>query len=116
MAENRLSRITIDAQCDGRPCVRGVRVRVTDILELLSAGASVEEILSDYPYLEREDILASIEHAAHHADRQSQASQSAVNLPSDREKRTRLMRELAKLDPQEERQLAEEALDEAWPE
>jgi uncharacterized protein (DUF433 family) len=66
---NRLNRITIDdAQCGGRPCIRGMRIRVTDILELLSAGASVEEILSDYPYLEREDILASIEYAARQTD------------------------------------------------
>ena len=67
--ENRLSRITInDSQCGGRPCIRGMRIRVTDILELLSAGASYEEILADYPYLEREDILASIDYAAHQAD------------------------------------------------
>lgn len=69
MIKERLSRITIDdAQCGGRPCIRGMRIRVTDILELLSAGASVEEILQDYPGLEREDILASIEYAAHQAD------------------------------------------------
>lgn len=66
---NQLSRITIDdAQCGGRPCIRGMRIRVTDILELLGAGASFEEILSDYPYLEREDILASIQYAARQAD------------------------------------------------
>ena len=65
MASDRLNRITInDAQCGGRPCIRGMRIRVTDVLELLSAGASFEEILEDYPYLEREDILASIEYAA----------------------------------------------------
>ena len=69
MMNHRLSRITIDdAQCGGRPCVRGMRIRVTDILELLSSGASVEEILLDYPYLEREDILASIEYAARQID------------------------------------------------
>ena len=69
MPPNRLSRITIDdAQCGGRPCIRGMRIRVTDILELLSAGATFEEILEDYPYLEREDLLASIEYAAHQAD------------------------------------------------
>jgi uncharacterized protein (DUF433 family) len=66
---NRLSRITIDdAQCGGRPCIRGMRIRVTDILELLSAGATIEEILLDYPYLEREDIMASIEYAARQTD------------------------------------------------
>ena len=60
MTKERLARITIDdAQCGGRPCIRGMRIRVTDILELLSAGATVEEILQDYPGLEREDVLAS---------------------------------------------------------
>jgi len=69
MTKDRLSRITIDdAQCGGRPCIRGMRIRVTDILELLGAGASFEEILSDYSYLEREDILASIEYAARQTD------------------------------------------------
>jgi uncharacterized protein (DUF433 family) len=69
MISGHLKRITFnDAQCGGRPCLRGMRIRVTDILELLSAGASYEEILEDYPYLEREDILAAIEYAAHQAD------------------------------------------------
>ena len=69
MTKDRLKRITIDdAQCGGRPCIRGMRIRVTDILELLSAGASIEEILQDYPGLDREDILASIEYAAHQTD------------------------------------------------
>jgi uncharacterized protein (DUF433 family) len=65
MASDRMNRITIDdAQCGGRPCIRGMRIRVSDILELLGAGASFEEILEDYPYLEREDILAALEYAA----------------------------------------------------
>jgi uncharacterized protein (DUF433 family) len=69
MTRDRLARITIDdAQCGGRACIRGMRIRVTDVLELLGAGATVEENLSDYPYLEREDILASIEYAARQAD------------------------------------------------
>lgn len=69
MQPERISRITIDdAQCGGRPCIRGMRIRVSDILELLSAGASFEEILEDYPYLEREDILAAIEYAARQMD------------------------------------------------
>jgi uncharacterized protein (DUF433 family) len=45
----------------GRPCIRGFRIRVTDILELLGAGASIDEVLSDYPFLEHEDILAAIQ-------------------------------------------------------
>ena len=51
-----------------RPCIRGQRIRVTDILELLSAGASFEEILADYAFLEREDILAAIDYAAYQTD------------------------------------------------
>jgi len=54
MNRERLQRITIDAgKCGGRPCIRGLRIRVTDILELLGAGASFDEILKDYPFLER---------------------------------------------------------------
>jgi uncharacterized protein (DUF433 family) len=59
-----LKRITIEpGKCGGRPCIRGMRMRVTDVLQLLSAGASYEEILGDYPDLERDDILAAIEYA-----------------------------------------------------
>lgn len=66
---DRLNRITVEAgKCGGRPCIRGLRIRVTDVLELLAAGASYEEILADYPYLEREDILAALDYAAHQAD------------------------------------------------
>ena len=69
MATERLKRITIDeGKCGGRPCIRGMRIRVTDILELLGAGASFDEVLKDYPYLEREDILTAIEYAAHQTD------------------------------------------------
>ena len=53
--------ITIEpGKCGGRPCIRGMRMRVTDVLQLLSAGASHDEILADYPDLEEEDILAAI--------------------------------------------------------
>lgn len=69
MDTERLDRITIDPEkCGGRPCIRGMRIRVTDVLALLASGASFEEILADYPYLEREDILAAIEYAAHLTD------------------------------------------------
>ena len=64
-----LKRITVEeGKCGGRPCIRGLRIRVSDILELLAAGASFQEILSDYPSLEREDIIAAIEYAAHQTD------------------------------------------------
>jgi len=66
---DRLNRITVEAgKCGGRPCIRGLRIRVTDVLELLAAGASYEEVLADYPYLEREDILAALGYAAHQTD------------------------------------------------
>lgn len=69
MNPERLSRITVEeGKCGGRPCIRGLRVGVKDVLELLAAGASFEEILEDYPFLEREDILAAIDYAAHQTD------------------------------------------------
>ena len=69
MNSQLLKRITVEpGKCGGRPCIRGERIRVVDILQLLSAGASFEEILSDYPFLEREDILAAIEYAALQTD------------------------------------------------
>ena len=69
MKLDRLNRITVEeGKCGGRPCIRGFRIRVTDVLSLLGAGASIEEILADYPFLEREDIYAAIEYAAHQAD------------------------------------------------
>jgi uncharacterized protein (DUF433 family) len=58
-------RITIDPQvCHGKPCIRGLRYPVDFVLELLSAGMSIEEILADYEDLEREDILAVLAYAA----------------------------------------------------
>lgn len=63
------SRITIDPNvCGGRPCIRGLRVRVTDVLSMLAAGASREEILEDYPYLEAADITAALDFAARQTD------------------------------------------------
>ena len=48
----------------GKPCIRGLRFPVKDLLELLANGVSTEEILADYPYLEREDIPAALAYAA----------------------------------------------------
>ncbi len=63
------SRITINpAQCGGRPCIRGMRIRVKDVLDLLAAGVSREDILRDFPYLENEDIQAALEFAAAQSD------------------------------------------------
>ncbi len=62
-------RITVDpALCGGRPCLRGLRIRVRDVLDLLAAGASREEILEDLPLLEAEDITACLEYAARQMD------------------------------------------------
>ncbi len=55
-------------QCGGRPCIRGMRIRVKDVLDMLAAGATEAEILESYPYLEREDIQASLEYAAKQVD------------------------------------------------
>ena len=66
---SQVHRITVDpAQCGGRPCIRGLRVRVKDVLDLFAAGATREEILEDYPYLESEDIVAALEFAARQSD------------------------------------------------
>lgn len=64
-----MQRITFNPnQCSGRPCIRGMRIRVKDVLEMLAAGASEKDILESYPYLEREDIQASLEYAARQVD------------------------------------------------
>ena len=54
--------------CGGRPCIRGLRIRVSDILDMLAGGATRKEILQDYPYLEDEDITAALEFAARQSD------------------------------------------------
>jgi uncharacterized protein (DUF433 family) len=62
---SRLDRITSDPEiCHGRPTVRGLRYTVESLLELLSAGMTVDEVLEDYPDLERDDVLAALEFAA----------------------------------------------------
>ncbi len=62
---NLLERITIDSNiCHGKPTIRGLRYPVEMILQLLSSGMSIEEILEDYEDLEREDILAVLAYAA----------------------------------------------------
>lgn len=66
---SQLHRITFNPeQCGGRPCIRGMRIRVKDVLDMLAGGATKAEILSSYPYLEREDIKAALEYAARQVD------------------------------------------------
>ena len=66
---NLADRITINPeQCGGRPCVRGMRIRVTDVIELFAAGLTAEQILKELPDLEREDLQACLEFAARRLD------------------------------------------------
>jgi hypothetical protein len=63
------SRITYNpAQCGGKPCIRGMRIRVSDVLDLYAAGLSPEEILSELPELEPEDLQAALTYAARELD------------------------------------------------
>jgi uncharacterized protein (DUF433 family) len=65
MTATLLDRITVNPnQCGGRPCIRGIRIRVKDVLDMLANGASQAEILTDFPDLQAEDIRASIAYAA----------------------------------------------------
>jgi len=62
---SRLERITTDSEvCHGKPVVRGLRYPVEMLLELLASGMTLEQVLADYPDLEREDLLAALEYAA----------------------------------------------------
>lgn len=62
-------RITFNPdQCGGRPCIRGMRIRVKDVLDLLAANVPRGEILEDFPYLESEDIDACLQYAADEID------------------------------------------------
>jgi uncharacterized protein (DUF433 family) len=66
---NLLDRVTIDPEvCGGRPCIRGMRVRVKDILDMLAGGATRGEILADFPYLQDEEITAALEFGARATD------------------------------------------------
>jgi len=62
---NLINRITIDPEiCHGKPTIRGLRYPVENILELLASGMSIDELLEDYPDLEREDFLACLDYAS----------------------------------------------------
>jgi uncharacterized protein (DUF433 family) len=65
MQEELINRITIDPNiCHGKPTIRGLRYPVDNMLELLASGMTIEELLEDYPDLEREDFLACLQYAA----------------------------------------------------
>ena len=62
---NLMDRITINPeQCGGRPCIRGMRIRVIDVLDLFAAGLNAEQILEEMPDLEAEDLQAALQYSA----------------------------------------------------
>ena len=64
-----MQRITINPeQCGGRPCIRGMRIRVIDVLDLLAAGLSAPQVLEELPDLEMDDIKAALTYAAKRLD------------------------------------------------
>jgi len=64
-----VERITVNKnQCGGRPCIRGMRIRVTDVLELLANGLTLDEVIAELPDLEREDIQACLRFASQRFD------------------------------------------------
>ncbi len=64
-----MDRITVDpGQCGGRPCIRGMRIRVSDVLDLLANGLSPEEIVDEMPDLEVEDVYAALRFASRRLD------------------------------------------------
>jgi uncharacterized protein (DUF433 family) len=66
---NLIDRITINPdQCGGRPCIRGMRIRVIDVLDLFAAGLNAEQILEELPDLEMDDIKAALNYAARRLD------------------------------------------------
>jgi uncharacterized protein (DUF433 family) len=74
-----LQRITIDPEiCGGKPCIRGTRIWVSLVLDFLADGMSEEELLTEYPQLIHEDVLAAIAYAA------EIARERVVRVPTDR--------------------------------
>ncbi len=66
---NLLERITINPrQCGGRPCIRGMRIRVSDVLDLFAAGLDTEQILAEMPDLEADDLKAALLYASRKLD------------------------------------------------
>jgi len=66
---NLLDRITINAeQCGGRPCIRGMRIRVIDVLDLLASGLTAQQVLEELPDLVMEDIQAALRYASQRLD------------------------------------------------
>ena len=80
---NLAERITVDPeQCGGRPCIRGMRIRVTDVLDLVANGLTFEEVLAEFPYLETEDIQACLRFASRWLDHPVVAVCSCGSTPN----------------------------------
>lgn len=78
------NRITIDPEvCGGRPCIRGLRIRVKDIFNMLAGGSTRQETLDDYPYLEDADITAALDYASRATDHPIIASADSPTLEAD---------------------------------
>ena len=68
---DEFDRITIEAdKCAGAPCIRGFRIRVVDVLDMLASGLSAEEIIQEFPELEIEDVTAALQYASHRVSAQ----------------------------------------------
>lgn len=66
---NLAERITVDPeQCGGRPCIRGMRIRVTDVLDLFASGLTAEQVLSEFPDVDANDIQACFSFASRRLD------------------------------------------------
>jgi len=77
---HNLTRITFNPQVmGGKPCIRGMRVTVGTIVGLVASGKTVDEVLADYPYLEREDILEALSYAAWRAEEREVPTTAARN-------------------------------------
>ena len=74
------SRITFDPQVmGGKPCIRGMRVTVGAVVGLIASGKTIEEVLAEYSYLEREDVLQALSYAAWRAEEREVATSGAKN-------------------------------------
>ena len=78
---HNLTRITFNPEVmGGKPCIRGMRVTVGTIVGLVASGKTVDEVLADYPYLEREDILEALSYAAWRAEEREVPTSGAVKM------------------------------------
>ena len=76
---SHLDRITVEpGKCGGRPCIRRMRIRVQDVLELLATGGTIGDVLEHYSALEREDVVACLQYAAKRAGEPTTASAGAA--------------------------------------